>query len=203
MRVLVACEMSGRVTDALLELGVDAWSCDLLPTIGKHPERHIVGDCEKVLASGSWEALIAFPPCTHLSNVGQMYRRDKMLSGELQKGYDFFIRLWELDTVRLKCIENPLGIVSSQVQLDRWLPGRVAIPYSQILSWEQFGDTRKKRTCLWLQGLPVLLPTSVGDGVPCDKWFIGSCPGRSVSRSKISPYLARAMAAQWSIFLKG
>lgn len=205
MKVLVACEMSQRVTSELVSRGVDAYSCDILPTIGAYPERHFVGDVFGVLESGEWGALIAFPPCTHLSNAGQKYREEKRRDGRLEDGYNFFMRLWEWP-IKLKCLENPLGIVSSQKQLDNFLPGRRALKYSQVVSWEMFGDPdRKKRTCLWLQGLPQLLPTSIGTGKekPCDKWFIGSCPGRSKQRSLMSPYMARAMAEQWSIFLKG
>lgn len=205
MKVLVACEMSQRVTGALLELGVDAWSCDILPSVGKYPERHICDDVKKVLLSGAWGALIAFPPCTHLSNAGQKYREEKMKDGRLESGYNFFMDLWTAP-IPLKCLENPLGIVSSQKQLDSFLPGRKALPYTQIVSWEMFGDPeRKKRTCLWLQGLPPLLPVSIGTGKekPCEKWFIGSCPGRSKSRSMMSPYMAEQMAKQWSIYLGG
>lgn len=205
MKVLVACEMSQRVTSELVKRGVDAYSCDILPTIGSYPERHIVGDVLEVLDREQWGALIAFPPCTHLSNAGQKYRAEKMLDGRLLSGYNFFMSLWHCP-VKIKCLENPLGIISSQKQLNEFLPGRRALKYSQIVSWEYFGDpNRKKRTCLWLQGLPLLLPTSIGTGKekPCDKWFIGSCPGRSKQRSMMSPYMAAAMAEQWHIFLKG
>ncbi|MCQ2060360.1 MAG: hypothetical protein MJY47_02095 [Fibrobacter sp.] len=203
MRVLVACEMTQALTKELINLGVDAWSCDILPTIGFCPERHIQDDVFNVLANGDFGALLAIPPCTHLSNAGQKYRQEKMMNGALEDGYNFFMSLYNYP-IKIKMIENPLGIVSSQKQLNNFLPGRRALKYSQVVSWEMFGDPRKKRTCLWLQNLPLLLPTApAGRGLPCNKWFIGSCPGRSVSRSKLSPFFARAMAEQWSPFLRG
>ena len=203
MRVLVACEMSGRVTDALLDRGVDAWSCDILDCVGKHPERHFKAPVQRVLASQAWDALIAFPPCTHLSNAGQAYRHEKMLDGRLADGYNFFMSLWEYP-IRIKALENPLGIVSSQKQLDTFLPGREALPPTQIVSWEMFGSQRKKRTCLWLQGLPPLLPTAPrGHGKSFERWAIGSCPGQKVQRSKLSVHFAQAIASQWAPYLGG
>lgn len=203
MRVLVACEMSGRVTDALLQRGVDAWSCDIIPTIGRHPERHIVADVRDILYKEYWGGLIAFPPCTHLSNAGQKYRAEKAADGRLQAGWDFFHELWNYQAEH-KAIENPLGIISSQKQLDNWLPGRVALQPSQIVCWTDFGDTRKKRTCLWLHGLPCLLPTTCRNenAKSFEHWAIGSCPGRSRQRSLLSPYFAEAMAEQWADYFK-
>lgn len=204
MKVLVACEMSGQVTGALLRRGVDAWSCDILPTIGSYPGRHIQADVIDVLAREKWGAVIAFPPCTHLSNAGQAYRAEKSKDGRLAGAWKFFNALWHYSCEAV-AIENPLGIVSSQKQLDRWLNGARAIRPSQIVCWTDFGDTKKKRTCLWLRGLPLLLPTTCRNEAakPCEKWFIGSCPGRSRQRSMISPYFAEAMAAQWSEILRG
>jgi hypothetical protein len=114
---------------------------------------------QRVLKHGGWDAIIGFPPCTHLSNAGQKYRAEKLADGRLLEGYNFFMSLWEYPA-RCKALENPLGIVSSQKQLDTFLPGRVALQPSQIVCWTDFGDTRKKRTCLWLDGLPCLLPTT-------------------------------------------
>lgn len=203
MKVLVACEESGAVTGALLAQGVDAWSCDLLPTRGQHPERHYQMPVQDVLKLCAWDAIIAFPPCTHLSNAGQKYRKEKAADGRLLAGYNFFMSLWEYPA-RCKAIENPLGIVSSQKQLDEFLPGRVALPPSQIVCWTDFGDNRMKRTCLWLQGLPCLLPTACRNerAKSFERWAVGSCPGRSRQRSVLSLSFARAMALQWSEILR-
>lgn len=203
MKVLVACEFSQRVTGALLRRGVDAWSCDILPTIGPCPERHIQADVMDILWREEWGGVIAFPPCTHLSNAGQKYRAEKAADGRLIDAWNFFHALWNYPC-RAKAIENPLGIISSQKQLDKWLNGAQVVQPSQIVCWTDFGDTKKKRTCLWLEGLPLLLPTTCRNEAakPCEKWFIGSCPGRSRQRSLISPYFAEAMAAQWSEILR-
>lgn len=203
MKVLVACEESGAVTAALLERGVDAWSCDLLPTRGQHPERHFQEPVQRVLKYGGWDAIIGFPPCTHLSNAGQKYRAEKLADGRLLEGYNFFMSLWEYPA-RCKALENPLGIVSSQKQLDTFLPGRVALQPSQIVCWTDFGDTRKKRTCLWLDGLPCLLPTTCRNerARSFAHWAIGSCPGRSRQRSVLSVPFAQAMAEQWADILR-
>ena len=203
MKVLIGCEMSGRVTSAMLDAGVDAYSCDIIPTIGPRPDRHIIGDIFDVLKSDDWGALIAFPPCTHLTNSGSFYRAEKMQDGRLKEGYNFFIRLLKYPGIRYKCIENPVGIVSSQIALDKWLPGKKAIQPSQYICWTMFGDNKKKRTCLWLRGLPLLLPTTAwGVGKSYQRWAIGSCPSQKKQHSLISPFLAKAMAEQWAEYLK-
>lgn len=187
MRVLVACECSGCLTDALLEHGVNAWSCDLSPSFGKHPERHYVCDVFDVLSHESFDRLIAFPPCTHLTCANGKHLREKIADGRTQTGLDFFLKLWSFPGC--VCLENPLGVI----------PKFLGLKYSQIVSPHQFGSTHKKRTCLWLRGLPLLLPTAFEPG----KSFIQLLPGGSFKRSILDPFLAQAMASQWSFYLGG
>ena len=201
-KVLIGCEMSGRVTAAMLDKGVNAYSCDIIPTIGPRPDRHIIGDIFDVLEGDKWDAIIAFTPCTHLTNSGAIYRQIKKADGRLEAGYNFFMRIWNMPH-KIVCLENPVGIVSSQFALDKYMPGRRALQPSQYVCWTMFGDDRKKRTCLWLRGLPLLLPTTAdGVGKPFQKWAIGSCPSQKKQHSLMSPFMAKAMAEQWADYLK-
>lgn len=184
MKVLCACECSQNLTSALLEFGVDAYSCDLSPSFGKYPERHLVADVFEV--SHCFDAVIAFPPCTHLTFANGSHLAEKIADGRTAQALDFIKRLWALS--HLRAFENPLGVI----------PKLAGIPFSQIVSLDDFGSKQKKRTCLWLRGLPLLLPTSCRSG----KSFIQSLSSYSFKRSILDPYLAYAMASQWSSYLK-
>lgn len=143
-----------RCCDAALTLG-HATFC---PRLGRILSVIFKRTCSTSYGASSG-GLIAFPPCTHLSNAGQKYRAEKAADGRLIDAWNFFHALWNYQC-RAKAIENPLGIISSQKQLDTWLSGARALPPSQIVCWTDFGDSKKKRTCLWLEGLPLLLPTT-------------------------------------------
>lgn len=142
MRVLIACEYSGTVREAFKRRGHDAWSCDLLPT--EIPGKHIEADAIKVAYGGNWDLMIAHPPCTYLSYVGNRHWKQPgrdLLRAEASK---FFIALAEAPIKRI-CTENPLGYASFSYR-----------KYDQIIHPYYFGERKLKRTCLWLKNLPKL-----------------------------------------------
>lgn len=197
-RVLVACEESQAVTIRLRALGIEAFSCDLEPCSGGHPEWHLQADVLRVLDKPWWDMIIAFPPCTHLCVSGARYFEEKRKDGRQQEGIDFFMRFANAKCERV-AIENPVGIMSSL-----WRK-----PDQIIQPW-QFGDSFTKTTCLWLKGLPPLLPTNVVDdggrttfksGKSAPKWYAESFSlppkERAKIRSRTFPGIAEAMATQW------
>lgn len=197
MRVLVACEESQAVCIAFRERGHEAYSCDILPCSGGHPEWHLqkdIGlllgngftrDFASVLASyGEWDLIIAFPPCTDLSVSGARHFVEKRTDGRQEKAINFFLRFTEL-----KCkwaIENPIGIMSTHYRK----PDQIIQPW-------QFGHGETKATCLWLNGLPKLKPTNVVEGREQRIWKMAPGPNRAKERSKTYPGIAKAMAEQW------
>jgi len=201
MRVLVACEYSGRVRDALIARGHDAVSCDILPSDAAGP--HIQGDVLPLLGDG-WDMLIAFPPCTHLASSGARYFAEKRSDGRQQQGIDFFMALANAP-IPQKCIENPVGIMSNVYRK----PDQIIQPW-------QFGHPETKMTCLWLTALPPLTATDVcepqyhtrPDGtVYKDKkgkrynarhFTSGRRKDRAEIRSLTYRGIANAMADQWS-----
>ena len=108
--VLVACEESGRVTEALRKFGVVAYSCDISPTSGNHPEWHLQGKVEDIIGEKRWRAVIGFPPCTHLASSGARLFKQKRLDGRQNEAITFFLLLTNKP---IFCIENPIGIMSS------------------------------------------------------------------------------------------
>jgi hypothetical protein len=182
MRVLVACEYSGTVRDAFLRIGHDAMSCDLLPT--DKPGPHYQGDVYDVINDG-WDLMIAHPPCTHLAVSGARWFKDK--GTEQEEALDFVRKLINADIDRI-CIENPVSIISS----------RIRKPDQTIQPW-QFGHGETKRTCLWLKGLPKLIPTDIVDGRDQRIWKLPPSPDRWKIRSATFQGIADAMANQWGI----
>ncbi len=191
LKVLVACEYSGRVRDAFSRLGHFAMSCDLLPTDA--PGFHYRGDVFDILDYG-WDLLIAHPPCTYLSNAGARWLyAGKVLNNErFEKGLDaknFFLTLLNADIPRI-AIENP--IPSNVFELPR---------YSQIIQPYEFGHPFKKKTCLWLKNLPTLTPTNIvlereSTKVP-GNWFNKGGKDRQKERARTFQGIADAMAEQW------
>jgi site-specific DNA-cytosine methylase len=180
MRVLVACEFSGVVRDAFKERGHDAWSCDLLPT--ETPGKHFQQDVLSILEDG-WDLLIAHPPCTHLAVSGARWFKEKQ---EEQKEALLFVRaLLDAPIARI-ALENPVSIISS----------RVRKPNQIIQPW-QFGHGETKATCLWLKGLPNLVPTNIVSGREARVHRMPPSPDRWKERSKTFTGIAQAMAAQW------
>ena len=180
MRVLVACEYSGTVRDAFIAKGHDAMSCDLLPS--DKPGPHYQGDVFDVINDG-WDLMIAHPPCTHLAVSGARWFKDKVT--EQAEALEFVRRLMNVHIDRI-CIENPVSIISS----------RIRKPDQTIQPW-QFGHGETKRTCLWLKGLPKLVPTDIVDGRDQRIWKLPPSPDRWKIRSATFQGIADAMANQW------
>lgn len=159
MKVLVACEYSGRVRDAFLKAGHDAMSCDLLPT--ESPGPHYQGDVLEILGDG-WDMVIAHPACTYLTCSAEWAYGDgpyhqKVKPGTLvgqarrdarDEAIEFVKKLW--DSAEKVVIENPVGCLST-----RWRePDQIIQPY-------EYGDDGSKKTCLWLKNVDPLVPTGL------------------------------------------
>jgi site-specific DNA-cytosine methylase len=147
MRVLVACEESQAVTKELRRLGHEAFSCDIDPCSGGHPEWHLQEDVTPLLKQ-RWDMIIAFPPCTHLAVSGAAWFEQKRKDGRQQAAIDFFMLFVNADCERI-AIENPVGIMSTIYKK----PSQIVQPY-------EYGHMEQKKTCLWLKGLPLLQPTN-------------------------------------------
>lgn len=206
MRVLVACEESQAVTIELRQLGHEAFSCDLLPSSGGHPEWHLQQNVVELLEK-EWDMIIAFPPCTYLTVTGnRWFNIDKYGEQAIQRhkdraaAIDFFMLFAEHSCPKI-AIENPVGVMSSIWRR----PDQIINPY-------EFGDAFEKKTCLWLKGLPKLEPTSIveppkrvafasGKSMPswyADAWKLPK-EERAKLRSKTFPGIAKAMATQWAL----
>lgn len=183
MRVLVACEYSGRVRDAFARRGHFAVSCDLLPA--EQPQGwHVQGDVLKLIER-KWDLLIAHPPCTHLAVSGARHFAAKQASGVQQQALDFVAALLGAPVERI-ALENPVSIISS----------RIRKPDQVIQPW-QFGHGETKATCLWLKGLPKLVPTEIVEGRENRVHRMPPGPDRWKERSRTYQGVAEAMAAQW------
>jgi site-specific DNA-cytosine methylase len=178
MRVLVACECSGKVRDAFIKAGHEAMSCDLLPT--DRPGPHYQGDVFDVV-DYPWDMVIAFPPCTHLSVSGARHFQDKRMDGRQQAAVSFFMKLAKLPIPK-KAIENPVSIMSSM-----WRK-----PDQIIQPW-QFGHGETKATCLWLEGLPKLKPTNIVEGRADRIHKMPPGPDRAKLRSETYDGIAQAI----------
>ena len=180
MRVLIACEYSGIVRDAFIARGHDALSCDLLET--EQPGPHYRGDVRDIL-SDSWDLMICHPPCTHLAVSGARWFKDKQ--AEQAQALDF-VRLLLDSPIQRIALENPVSIISS----------RIRKPDQIIQPW-QHGHGETKATCLWLKGLPHLIPTEIVDGREARVHKMAPSPDRWKERSRTYPGIASAMAEQW------
>jgi len=208
LKILVACEESQAVTKHLRALGHEAFSCDILPCSGGHPEWHYQQDVFEVIEKG-WDMMIAFPPCTHLASSGARHFKQKIADGRQQQGIDFFMKLVNVDIDRI-AIENPIGVMSTKYRK----PDQIIQPY-------QFGDKAQKSTCLWLKNLPKLESTDVVDkgeffefiskkGVKkrMPMWYYKALQDAktpqqiSTLRSKTFDGIAMAMATQWTSDVK-
>lgn len=197
MRVLVACEHSGRVRDAFAAQGHDAMSCDLMPS--DTPGEHYEGDVRDLLTPGwEWDMLIAFPPCTYLSVSGLHWNKRRPERAAKTEAALGFVRLLLEQPIPRIALENPVGCISSRIRK----PDQIIQPY-------QFGDDASKKTCLWLKGLPLLRPTEYVEPRIVDgrkRWAnqtdsgqnrLGPSPERARIRSLTYPGIAAAMASQW------
>ena len=221
MKILVACEESQNVTKELRTLGHEAYSCDIIDQSGGHSEWHIMqdvipllnGNCEfittdekKHVIVGQWDMIIAFPPCTYLTVTGnRWFNIERYGEKAIQRhkdrknAIDFFMAFANSDCEKI-AIENPVGVISSE-----WRKP------DQIINPWQFGDAFEKKTCLWLKGLPKLIPTNIVEIPPRKKFDSGkTMPAwyaeawhlpkeeRAKLRSKTFPGIAKAMAEQWA-----
>lgn len=219
MKVLVACEESQTVCKAFRDLGHEAYSCDIKKPSGGHPEWHILGDALIPLRGGivttmdgkehdvgTWDLLIAHPPCTYLTvtgnrwfNISRYGRKAVQRYKDREEAADFFMRFAECSSPSKVAIENPIGYMSTAYQK----PTQIIHPY-------MFGDPARKATCLWLKSLPKLMPTDIvkpdiiryknGNGTD-NPWHMETLKlppaERAKARSKTFPGIAKAMAEQW------
>lgn len=185
MRILIACEESQAVCKEMRRLGHEAYSCDIIPCSGGHPEWHLQVDALEMLKM-RWDMIIAFPPCTNLAVSGARYFREKQADGRQQASVEFFMQFANADCKRI-AIENPIGIMST----------RYRKPDQIIQPW-QFGHGETKATCLWLKGLPKLQPTDIVEGREQRVWKMPPSPERAKLRSVTYLGIARAMAEQWA-----
>jgi hypothetical protein len=184
MRVLLACEESQAVCIEFRKRGHEAFSCDIQDCSGGHPEWHIKGDVQKVINDG-WDMMIAFPPCTDLAVSGARWFKEKRENGSQQKAIEFFMTLANAP-IEKKCLENPIGIMNSIYRK----PDQIIQPW-------QFGHGETKATCLWLTGLPKLVPTEIVEGREQRIWRLPPSAERAKLRSKTFLGIAKAMAEQW------
>ena len=208
MRVLIACEESQTVCKEFRALGHEAYSADILPCSGGHPEWHIQGDVTKVLNDG-WDLMIAHPPCTYLAVSGArwLYNKDGSKNEERYRNQAEaldFVRLLMDAPIEKIALENPVSVISTHIRK----------PEQIIQPW-MFGDEASKTTCLWLKNLPKLNPTDIvgkGEFVEWEvngkkkrqaKWFLDALTKAKTSeerrtlRSKTFIGIAKAMADQW------
>ena len=176
MNVLVACEESQAVCKAFREKGHNAFSCDILPCSGGHPEWHIQGDVLEILNGkcqfftqdgevhyrcSKWDMIIAFPPCTHLAVSGARHFEKKRYDGRQREGIEFFAQFLTADCEKV-AIENPIGIISGKYIQQHFpdLAEKYGLPKepTQIIHPWMFGDNYSKSTCLWLKGVEPLVP---------------------------------------------
>lgn len=184
MRVLVACEISGRVRDAFRSRGHDAYSCDILPSDN---EFHIQCDVREILHH-KWDLMIAHPPCTDLAVSGARWFKSKLEKDpDCQKKALDFVRVLMYNTIPRICVENPVSIISTHIRK----PDQIIQPW-------QFGHGETKATCLWLKNLPLLKPTKLVEERDNRIHFMSPGPNRGAERSVTYEGIAEAMAEQWS-----
>lgn len=189
LRVLVACEYSGRVRDAFIARGHDATSCDMLPTEVSGP--HIQGDVLSLLRK-PWDIVIAHPPCTRLCNPGVRWLHERDLWADMEAGAAFFMACLDANAP-LVAVENPV--------MHKYAAAICGKPSFTVQPW-QFGDPAKKRTCFWTKGLPPLVPTSdltASDARP-DCHHASPGPDRWKERSRTYQGIADAIAEQWGAY---
>lgn len=196
MRVIVACECSGRVRDAFRARGHDAWSCDLMPC-ESDPEWHYQSDILSGILDKDWDLMIGHPPCDFLTNSGNRWLYETCSRGtpeqrvkDRENGILFFLALWNCPIPRI-CLENP--------RPHPYVVSRIGPPNQVIQPWE-FGEKATKATCLWLRGLPPLMATIIEQGKDRKPLVHREPPGpkRKSNRSRTYEGIAQAMAKQWS-----
>ena len=202
MKILIACEYSGRVRDAFTEKGHQVTSCDLLPT--ESPGSHYLGDVRDILHSGVWDMMIAHPECTYICSSGLHW--NKRIPGRAEKteeALEFITELWQCGIPKI-CIENPVGCINTRLDF---------MPKPQYIQPYHYGEDASKKTGLWLKGLKPLKPTELVEGRKVVKngkiyrrWSnqtdsgqsnLGPSKTRGKDRSLTYEGIAYAMAQQW------
>lgn len=197
MRILVGCEESQEVTKAFRALGHEAYSCDIKPPSGGHPEWHLQMDVFEAIDLIKPDMGIFFPDCTYLTVSANKWYKDQpprksgALVGEArrqarEKAVKFFMRLVGADIPKI-AIENPIGVMSTRYRK----PDQVLQPW-------MFGHGETKATCLWLKNLPIIKPTDIVDGREQRLHRLSNTKDRATIRSKTFKGIAEALAAQWS-----
>jgi len=198
MRILVACEYSGRVREAFRAKGHEAWSCDLLDS-EDNSEWHYKGDCFDLINNQKWDLMIVHPPCTYLASSGlhwnkRVQGRDKLT----EEALEFVESLLNCNIPKI-ALENPIGCISTRIKKQ-----------DQIIQPYDFGEDASKKTCLWLKNLPLLkanaerFPPRIVNGK--ERWSNQYDSGQNATtgakdrwknRSRTYQGIANAMAAQW------
>ena len=227
MKILVACEESQRVCIAFRNKGHEAYSCDILECSGGHPEWHICKDVTPLLdgnvtfetqdgklhsVDGPWDMILAFPPCTHLAVSGAAHFEKKRADGRQREGLEFFCQFFDAKCDKV-VIENPVNILSGKY-CPQWFPDiaeKYKLPHkpTQYIQPYEFGEPTRKKTGLWIKGLPKLKPTDIiepkiitytdknGKTKTDTEWHWYSGKGYGKERSKTFWGIANAMAEQW------
>jgi hypothetical protein len=195
LRALVGCESSGIVRDALIALGVDAMSCDLKPT--ERPGPHYQGDVFDVI-DYPWDLGIFHFPCTNTSVSGARWFKDKRMDGRQQASVSLFMRGWRAaGHIPAVAFEHPVSVLSTLFRK----PDQVIQPHEYWDGEQSKGEV--KATCLWLRGLPKLVPTTpeeTGRIQAC--WLMGPSDTRAEDRSRTYTGISAAMASQWVAYLQ-
>jgi len=210
MRILIACEESQTIANAYRKMGKEAYSCDILPCSGGHPEYHILNDAITEAYTGNYDLMIAHPPCTYLAVSGNrwLYNKDGSKNTERwanrKLALEFVQKLMDAPIEKI-AIENPISVISSQIRK----PDQIVHPY-------MFGDKASKSTCFWLKNLPLLTPTNIvekgeffewvdknGKKKRQAQWYMDALKKaktpeqRRTLRSKTFSGMANAIAQQW------
>ena len=207
MKVLIACEESQTVTKEFRKIGIEAYSCDIQECSGGHPEWHIKGDAIKEAYSGKYDIMICFPTCTYLTVSGLHWNKKQPERAKKTEDALVFVQKLMDAPIEFIALENPVGCISTRIRKP-----------NQTINPHQFGDDASKRTCLWLKGLPNLIPTNnvaprLVDGKK--RWANQMDNGQNITydennkivgwndprikglRSKTYKGIAEAMATQW------
>ncbi len=201
MRILVACEESQATTKELRALGHEAYSCDIEPCSGGHPEWHVQCDVTALLKLEKWDMIIAHPPCTYLNNSGVCWLTGKKAKegrwDDMKKGAEFFKMFLDHPCEKI-AIENPI--------MHKYAIDIIGRKHDQLVQPYMFGHTERKATCFWLKGLPPLVETNnvkkEMDNLPKNEaqrlHYLPPSADRAKLRSKTFPGIAKAMAEQWA-----
>jgi hypothetical protein len=193
LKVLVACEYSGRVREAFRALGHEAWSCDLLPS-EDDSKHHYIGDVFDIM-DNNWDLMIAHPPCTYLAVSGMHWTTRGFRDPKLTEDALDFVQMLMDAPVEKICIENPVSVISSRIRK----PDQIVQPW-------HFGEDASKKTCLWLKNIPLLVASNPLPGNDKTRRANQTASGQNKlapsadrwkERSRTYLGIANAMAAQW------